>query len=141
MREQPRFAANNEAAMLLGLGCSTFTLGAAQNKIERLLAAHRLPQRLAILFLAVKLGGAIAIAPALRDDGRHPLAELLVIDRDLFLLRERVHDQRRARALLGPRLQVVGALLDALAGLLMRQAARFQRLMQLGFHRAQLARD
>src|SRR5277367_1586269 len=59
---------------------------AHQDEVERLLAAHRLPQRLAIFFLAVEFGGAIAIASGLRDDLRHAIAELFVVDFDFFLL-------------------------------------------------------
>ena len=74
------------------LGGRIFTLGAAQDEIERLLPAHRLAQRLAIFFLAVKLGGAIAIASALRDDLRDAVAQRFVIDLDFLLLGERVDD-------------------------------------------------
>ena len=74
--------------LFAGLGCPIFTLGAAQNKIERFLTAHRLTQRLAIFFLAIEFGSAVAIARGLRDDCRHPFPQLFVIDLDFFLIGE-----------------------------------------------------
>lgn len=102
-----------------GFGCSILALGAAQNEVECLFAAHRLAQRFAIFFLTIELGGTVAIASALRDDRRHAITKLFVIDLDFFLLGEGVDDQRRACALLGPRLQVFGILLDPFGGVLM----------------------
>src|SRR5258708_5172641 len=119
---------------------SFFGFCAAQKKIQRLPPTHRLSQPLAILFLSIELRRPIAFPPRLRHDLADPRPQLLIIDLDLLLLRKRIDDKPGPGALLGPSLQLLRRVLDPLARLLMRQPARFERLMPLRFHRTQLAR-